>query len=60
MIEELIHDFIAREVPESVEHQHKVMISELAHLYFMDKFAVLDHLRQCNEHLDEMIKITPY
>jgi len=29
-------------------------------MYFMDKFAVLDHLNQCNEHLDEMIKATTY
>jgi hypothetical protein len=32
----------------------------LSIMYFMDKFAVLDHLNQCNEHLDEMIKNTPY
>jgi len=60
MIEELIQDFINREVPEAVEHKHREMIGELSIMYFMDKFAVLDHLNQCNEHLDEMIKATTY
>jgi len=55
-----IRVFTNRLVPESVEEMHKVMIGELAVLFFMDKCAVLDHLRQCNEHLDEAIKITPH
>jgi len=57
---EQIKAFVEREVPESVEMIHRGMIAELAVMFFVDDYAVLDHLRQCNEHLDEAIKTTPH
>jgi len=58
--EDAIRKFTEREVPESVEMIHRGMIAELAVMFFVDDYAVIDHLRQCNEHLDEAIKITPH
>jgi hypothetical protein len=58
--EDAIRKFTEREVPESVEVIHRGMIAELAVMFFVDDYAVLDHLRQCNEHLDEAIKATPH
>lgn len=58
--EQQIRAFIARPVPDSVEHLHKTMIAEMTTLFFMDKHAVLDHVKQCNEQLNEAIKATPY
>lgn len=55
-IEQQIREFTNKEVPIEVQDKRAVMSAELHNLFFMDEYAVADHLRQCNEHLDALIK----
>lgn len=52
--------FINREVPPSVEAQHKIMVAELCPLLCVDIDSFDAHLRQCNEHLEQMISVSPW
>lgn len=49
--------FINREVPPSVEDNHKVMVSELCLILGVDIDSFDAHLNQCNEHLNNLISI---
>ena len=52
--------FINREVPPSVENKHKELVSELSLMLGVDIDSFDAHLRQCNEHLEQMIYVSPY
>lgn len=52
--------FINREVPPSVENKHKELVNELSLILGVDIDSFDAHLRQCNEHLNQMIRVSSY